>query len=61
MIESVQDITIDMLKNTTVAAISSGASTPTYLTNQVLSYLEQFDIDNPNTYHTPSIDIEKIL
>lgn len=61
MIESVNDITLEMLKDKKVAAVSSGASTPTYLTNQVISYLEQFDYSNPLTYIKPDIDLNKIL
>lgn len=61
MIESVNDITLEMLKDKKVAAVSSGASTPTYLTNQVISYLEQFDHSNPLTYIKPDIDLNKIL
>lgn len=61
MIESVNDITLEMLKDKKAAAVSSGASTPTYLTNQVISYLEQFDYSNPLTYIKPDIDLNKIL
>lgn len=61
MIESVQDITENMLRNKNYAAISAGASTPTYLTNQVIDYLEQYDASNPNTYSKPNIDVHKIL
>lgn len=61
MIESVNDITLEMLKDKKAAAVSSGASTPTYLTNQVISYLEQFDHSNPLTYIKPDIDLNKIL
>lgn len=61
MVESVQDITLDMLKDTTFAAVSSGASTPTYLTNQVIAYLQQFNIKNIDTYNKPSIDVNKII
>lgn len=61
MIESVKDIEINMLKDKQLAAVSSGASTPTYLTNQVLAYLEQFNIEDKRTYSKPNIDVSKIL
>ena len=61
MIESIQDLNITNLKGKTKAAVSSGASTPTYLTNQVISFLEQFDENNPETHVKPSIEKEKIL
>lgn len=61
LIESVKDITVEMLKDKTVAAVSSGASTPTYLTKQVIAYLEDFDIENVATHNTPDIDFQKII
>lgn len=61
MIESVNDITLEMLKDKHVAAVSSGASTPTYLTTQVINHLKQFDYNNCNTYAKPEIDLHKIL
>ena len=61
MIESVNDITLEMLKDKHIAAVSSGASTPTYLTTQVINYLKQFDYNNCNTHTKPKIDLHKIL
>lgn len=61
MIESVKDIEIKVLKDKKCAAVSSGASTPTYLTNQVISFLEQFNYNNNQTHILPEIDLNKIL
>ncbi len=61
MIESVQDIHIEQLMNKHYVGVTSGASTPTCLTNQVISYLEQFNADNPDTYNKPEIDFGHIL
>ena len=61
MIESVNDITLEMLKDKKVAAVSSGASTPTYLTNQVINYLKQFNYHDTSTYIKQNIDLNKIL
>lgn len=61
MIESIDDLEIEWLKNKRYAAVSSGASTPTYLTNQVIDYLKQFDINDSKTYQKPIIDKNKIL
>ena len=61
MIESIQDITIDDLKDKKCVAVTSGASTPTYLTNQVIEYLTQFNYEDPSTYPVPEIDNTKIL
>lgn len=61
MIESIDDLDIEVLKGKTKAAVSSGASTPTYLTNQIIAFLEQFDENNLKTYQKPIIDQSKIL
>ncbi|MDD8048742.1 MAG: 4-hydroxy-3-methylbut-2-enyl diphosphate reductase [Thomasclavelia sp.] len=61
MITSVEDININDLKDKTNIGISSGASTPTYLTNQVIDYLKQLDINNKDTYKKPKVDINKII
>lgn len=61
MIESLDDLDIQLLKGKRKAAVSSGASTPTYLTNQIIDFLKQFDENNEQTYHKPVIDTKKIL
>lgn len=61
MIESLNDLDIEWLKGKKKAAVSSGASTPTYLTNQVIAFLKQFDETQPQTFDKPSIDLTKIL
>lgn len=61
MIESLQDLDINLLKGKQKAAVSSGASTPTYLTNQVIEFLKEFDETKPETYQKPAIDKDKIL
>ncbi len=61
MIESLDDLDIQWLKGKTKAAVSSGASTPTYLTNQVIAFLKQFDENNSQTFEKQPIDLSKIL
>lgn len=61
MIESLNDLDIEWLIGKKKAAVSSGASTPTYLTNQVIAFLKQFDESLPQTFDKPSIDLTKIL
>ena len=56
LIDSVEDIEPEQLKNIQCCAVSSGASTPTYLTNQVIEYLENY----PNIVR-PSVNIQHIL
>lgn len=60
-IESLEDLDISVLKGKKKAAVSSGASTPAYLTDQVISFLEQFDETDPDTYTKPQVDLTKIL
>ena len=52
---------IEDLKGKQKVAITSGASTPTYLTNMIIEFLKQFDYDNPETHYKPKVDINKIL
>lgn len=61
MIESVQELDVNVLKGKKKAAVSSGASTPTYLTNQVIEFLKQFDEFDINTYQKPSFDKTQII
>lgn len=61
MIESIDDLNIQVLKGQTKVAVSSGASTPTYLTNQVIDFLKQFDENDIKTYQKPLIEKNKIL
>ncbi len=60
-ITCIDDIDISLLKNCHYVAVSSGASTPTYLTNQVIAYLRQFDPIDPKTHIKPTIEMSKIL
>ncbi len=61
LISSVQDIDLNWFKEDDVVAITSGASTPTYLTNQVITYLEQLDLHDEKTYLKPHTDIKDVL
>jgi len=44
LIRSVQDITPDQLENIQVVGVTSAASTPTFLTQQVISYLNAYPL-----------------
>lgn len=60
-IETVQDINTDDLLDKKVGAVTSGASTPTYLTRQVIEYLERFDPCDKSTYEKPKIELDKVI
>ncbi len=50
LIESVEGIDIEKLKTYQKVSVTSGASTPTKVTKEVISFLEQFDKNNPKTH-----------
>lgn len=57
LIDDVNGIQDEHLKHVKRVAITSGASTPTYLTSQVISYLKEYE----PCKEKPSIDIKKII
>lgn len=61
LIESVEDIKIEWLKDKNYIAITSGASTPEYLTNSVIKWLQQFNYLIPHTHLKPSLENNLIL
>lgn len=58
MIESLQDLDLSLLKGKKCVAVSSGASTPTYLTEQVINFLKAYNGQNQTI---PKIEKERIL
>lgn len=61
-IDTVEDINIEDLKGVDTIHITSGASTPTIITSEVIKFLEQFDFENPNTHNNSSnIKLNKII
>lgn len=55
LIENVEDINIEELKKYNSVSVSSGASTPTRVTNEVIRFLEQFDKEDPLTHNNISL------
>jgi 4-hydroxy-3-methylbut-2-enyl diphosphate reductase len=50
------------LRACSVVAVTSGASTPTAVTRQVMDYLEQFDANDERTWRLPEeIDLSRLL
>lgn len=49
-IESVEDIQLEWLEGVKSVAVTSGASTPTALTNEVIKFLENYDPNDPSTH-----------
>lgn len=61
LIETVKDINIDWLKNKNYVALTSGASTPRSITDQIYKWLLNFDYNDKTTYQKPDIDYSNIL
>lgn len=61
-IGDLSDLKIDWIKDAKVVAVTSGASTPTPITNEVIAFLEQFDPNDETTWNTErKVPLEKIL
>lgn len=54
LIETVEDLKPSLLKNIKVINITSGASTPKKVTEEVINYLKQFDYSNKKTWDNSS-------
>lgn len=54
LIESVEDIDVENLKHYKKVSITSGASTPTQITNEVYNFLVQFEPQDLSTYDNKS-------
>jgi len=50
LIESVEDIDPSWLSHVKSVSVTSGASTPTHITQEVINYLKQFDAALPQTW-----------
>jgi len=61
MIESINDLDITWLDHAHHVAVSSGASTPTSLTNQVIAFIRDYDTNDESTHIKPTIDYSQIL
>lgn len=61
-IGSLSELKTEWLKGKKTVGVTSGASTPTQLTKEVIDFIEQFDENNKNTWNIESnISVDKIL
>lgn len=61
-ISDVTEIKTEWLLGIRKVAVTSGASTPTPITKEVIQYLEQFDPDNPDTWPIRrTVDPDRLL
>ncbi|MFS0646919.1 4-hydroxy-3-methylbut-2-enyl diphosphate reductase [Siminovitchia sp. 179-K 8D1 HS] len=58
----VSEINVDWLKDAKKVAVTAGASTPTPIVREVISFLEQFDPEDPSTWvRENKVPLSKIL
>jgi 4-hydroxy-3-methylbut-2-enyl diphosphate reductase len=61
-IADLSELNLDWLSGAATVAVTSGASTPTPITKEVISFLEQYDPHNPNTWlREKKVPLSKIL
>ncbi|WP_139490516.1 4-hydroxy-3-methylbut-2-enyl diphosphate reductase [Brevibacillus dissolubilis] len=61
-IADLSELNLDWLKGKQTVAVTSGASTPTPLTKEVIAFLEQYDENNPATWEkTRTVRMDKLL
>ena len=61
-ISDVTEINKDWLNGVTVVAVTSGASTPTAITREVIDFLEKYDSKDPTTWEiTHTVDYRHLL
>lgn len=61
-IASLEDLDLAWLKGINSVAITSGASTPTAITKEVIDFLEQYQEQDPTTWNTTSkVPLDRIL
>ncbi|MEH7414106.1 4-hydroxy-3-methylbut-2-enyl diphosphate reductase [Neobacillus drentensis] len=61
-IADISELEIDWIKDAKTVAVTSGASTPTPITKEVISFLEQFDPTNEATWERQKkVQLNKIL
>ncbi|WP_454190287.1 4-hydroxy-3-methylbut-2-enyl diphosphate reductase [Paenibacillus sp. Marseille-Q7038] len=61
-ISDVTEIKQEWLKGVNKVAVTSGASTPTPITKEVINYLEQYDANDPETWEIQrTVNMKKLL
>lgn len=61
-IADISELEIDWIKGAKTVAVTSGASTPTPITKEVITFLEQFDPENESTWtKEKKVPLTKIL
>ncbi len=62
LISGIEDIDLSWLNNINSVSVTSGASTPTIVTEEVITFLKQYNKNDPKTWdHQSKLDILDIL
>ncbi|MGL4590064.1 MAG: 4-hydroxy-3-methylbut-2-enyl diphosphate reductase [Mycoplasmatales bacterium] len=61
LIENIQDIQLADLRGHNTIGVTSGASTPSQITNLLIRYLEQLELDDPATHDYQPFIAKKII
>ncbi len=62
LIQNVSEINLEWLMNAHTVSVTSGASTPTSVTNEVINFLNQYKNDDPQTWdHQSKLTVKDIL
>jgi len=61
-VSDVSEIKLEWLQGISKVAVTSGASTPTPITKEVINYLEQYNPDDPSTWEiVRTVNMQKLL
>lgn len=61
-VADITELNLEWLKGVRKVGVTSGASTPTPITKEVIAYLEQYDPDNPETWEIRrTVNMKKLL
>lgn len=61
-IADITELDLEWLKDASTVAVTAGASTPTPITKEVISFLEQYEPEDPATWdRTKNVPLSKIL
>jgi len=61
-VSDVSEIKLEWLQGISKVAVTSGASTPTPITKEVINYLEQYNPDDPSTWEVVrTVNMQKLL
>jgi len=62
LIQNVESINLSWLQNADTVSVTSGASTPTSVTNEVIAFIKQYKKDDPNTWdHQSKLSVKDII